>query len=53
LLAWIERAPDVRELGARGDLREALEHAAGADRGQLRRVADQDELRARALDQLA
>ena len=37
---------------ARGDLGEPVEHAAGADRGQLRAVADRDELCPGALDDL-
>lgn len=50
LLCRVERAPYVGELRCRGDLGEPFEHAAGADRGQLRSVADQHQLRAGRLD---
>ncbi len=40
------------KLGARHELREALEHPAGADRGKLRGVADYHELRPAIGDQL-
>jgi hypothetical protein len=44
LFVGVERAADVRQLGARGDVAEAREHAPGADRGELGGVADRHEL---------
>src|ERR1019366_1549666 len=52
LFCGVERASHVCELRAWRDLREPVEHAACADRGELRAVADRDELRACPLDGL-
>ena len=46
LLVMVEGAVDLFELGRGRDVDEAFEHAAGADRRQLRGVADRDGFRA-------
>jgi hypothetical protein len=43
---------DSSAVGARQETGQPLEHAAGADRGELRRVTYHDELRAGLLDRL-
>ena len=45
-------AVDVGELGDRRVVRDAVEHAAGADRRELLAIADGDQLRSRALHKL-
>ncbi len=50
-LGVILGAPDLAQFGGRECAGEPLEHAAGADRGQLRGVADQHELRPGAVRQ--
>ena len=51
LLFAVFGAVDLLELADGGVLGDVVEHAAGADRGELAAVADRDQLRARPLDQ--
>ncbi len=51
-LVWVVGAVDIGELSDRRALGDAVEHAAGADRGELLAVADGDQLCSRALHKL-
>ncbi len=52
LFAGVAGAVDVREFGDRCVAGEPVEHASGADRGELLAVTDRDQLRAGALDKI-
>ncbi len=50
LVGWVLGAVDIRKFGGGRVIGEPVEHAAGADRGELLAVADGDQLRPRVLN---